>query len=121
MSIMGMKVSKIGYPVETTGNENLSFSSELATHSIFNVVSLNKASGNSSVSYSHNLGYIPKTWIFLRDTSGEEYLRRIPIDGWATSTSIDYYVTSSQIVIETESAATEYDFEVIIFTRSPNP
>lgn len=114
-----MKVSKAGFNVLTTGNENLSFSSELASHSIYNVVTVVKTSPNTSVTYTHNLGYIPKVWIFESLSDGDgDYYRRIPVA--QDSLRVDFYITSTTIVIETDETA-EKTFRVIIFTRSPNP
>lgn len=114
-----MKVSKSGFNVLTTGDANLSFSSELASHSIYNVVTVTKTSPAASVVYNHNLGYVPKVWVFvsLNDANGD-YYRRIPQN--ITSDRMDYKITSSSITIETDSTAT-MSFRVIIFTRSPNP
>ena len=117
---MVFKVSKPTYDVLTTGNANLSFSSELATHSIYNIVSLNKPVDDASVTHTHSLGYIPKVWIFLKENDGEDYLVRIPLDRDVDGESVDYYITTTTIVIEVEDSTIEYDFEVIIFTRSPN-
>ena len=118
----GIKVSKAGFDVLTTGNANLSFSSDLATHSIHSIVDASiSAAGNPYVTITHSLGYIPKVWIFLVETVGEEVCyRRIPIDGWMYSNSIDFYITSTTIKIEAEDTATSYTFRVVIFTRSPN-
>lgn len=119
--MMGMRVSKTGYDADSTNNINLSFSSDLATHSIFNVVTVTISSGNSSGVFYHNLGYIPKTWIFIEENDGEDYIKRIPLDRFADAASIDYYVTTSQVVIEVEDTTTNYSFKLIIFTRSPTP
>jgi hypothetical protein len=117
-----MKVSKQTYEVLTTENSNLSFNSELATHSIYNIVTVSKSSATTSVTYSHNLGFVPKVWIFLdtSDISGNFY-RRIPCYVEGTDQSLDYYINSSQIVIQSSASGTVYGFRVIIFTRSPNP
>lgn len=118
----GIKISKFGYDVLTTGNQNLIFSSELASHSIYAVMTVTKAVGLNSASLLHKLGFIPKVWVFqdLNDAGGD-YYRRIPVDGSGLGTSIDYYITSTSVVIETESSSTEDTFVVVIFTRSPNP
>jgi len=112
-----MKVSKSGYNVLTTGNANLSFSSELATHSIYNISTLSISSGKSAGTVSHNLGFIPKTWVFYADGAA---IRRAPKDGWWDGDSIDYYVGTSKLVVEVEDTSTSYSFKVVIFTRSPN-
>jgi len=116
---MVFKVSKPTFDVLTTANINLAFSSELATHSIYNIVSLNKPVNDADVTHTHNLGYVPKVWVFLKENDGEDYLVRIPTSKFSGD-SIDYYITTTTVVIEAEDATQEYDFEVIIFTRSPN-
>jgi len=113
----GMKVSKAGYNVLTTGNANLSFNSDLATHSIYSISTLSISSGSSSGTINHNLGFIPKAWVFHVDGTP---LRRIPKDGWWDGDSIDYYITTSSVVVEVEDTSHSYSFKVVIFTRSPN-
>ena len=116
-----MKASKAGYPVLTTGSANLSFSSDLATHSIFNISTLNISSGSSSGTINHNLGFIPKTWVFyVTEYATDPALRRVPKDGYWTNDSIDYYITTSSVVVEVEDTSHSYSFKVVIFTRSPN-
>lgn len=114
-----LKVAKPGYDVRTADPENLYFSSLLATHSIYDIVTVTKTSPTTSVSYSHNLGFVPKVWIFISlSDAGGSYYRRIPQN--VSSDRIDYYINSSDIVIETDSTSTMV-FRVVIFTRSPNP
>lgn len=117
MSIV-LKISKATFDVLTTGNVNLAFSSELATHSIYNIVSTQIDNPNTSVTINHDLGYVPKVWVFLKDNDGNDFLLRIPSrDG----NEFDYYITSTTIVITRYfSTGTNY-FYAIIFTRSPNP
>jgi len=113
-----MKVSKATFNSLTTGNENLSFSSELASHSIYAIATVTKTSPATSVTYTHNLNYIPKVWIFISlNDGGGDYYRRIPQN--IGSDRMDFYITSTTIVIETDSTST-MSFRVIIFTRSPN-
>lgn len=114
-----IKIAKTGFDAYITGNENLSFSSELASHSIFASVTVTKTSPATSATYNHNLGYIPKVWVFVSLTDGGGgYYRRIPQS--ITGDRYDYYITTTSVVIETDSTAT-IDFRVLIFTRSPNP
>lgn len=114
-----VKVAKSGYDVRTAGDENLSFSSELASHSIYATVTATKTSPATSVTYNHNLGYVPKVWVFVSLSDGNgAYYRRIPQN--ISSDRIDYYITTTSVVIETDSTAT-MSFRVVIFTRSPNP
>ncbi len=113
-----IKVSKPTYPADTTDNQNLSFSSELATHSIFVVTTMVKTSPATSVTYTHNLGFAPKAWVFEILNDGEEYYRRIPVT--ISSQRIDFYTTTTTLVIQTDETATK-SFRAIIFTRSPNP
>lgn len=115
-----LKISKDTYDVTKTDNENLSFSSELASHSIYNVVSATKGAASSSVTISHNLGFVPKVWVFLEDSDGDgDFLKRVPIIYTVSSGSVDYYVNTSDIVIESDVVSTAYTFQVIIFTREP--
>lgn len=115
-----MKVSKPGYDVMTANNSQLSFSSELATHSIYNVLNVIKKSGTTSVTINHNLGYTPKTWVFvLTGTAPNDYLSRIPIAS-VFSDEYDYYIDTTKIVIETNNTS-EIQFKMIIFTRDFTP
>lgn len=119
MSVV-MKISKEGYPVESTSDENLSYSSNLASHSIFNTISMSIPVGGASVGFTHNLNYVPKVWIFMVESdAGGTYYRRIPyLD--ETDFKVDYFITDTTIIIETNaSAASTLNFKVIIFTRSP--
>ena len=113
------KISKTGFDVLNTGDANLSFSSELASHNLYDAVTLTKTSPATSVTYNHGLGYVPKVWAFieLSDGSGTFY-RRIPQNRFAER--IDYYITTDDLVIETDDTATMV-FRAVIFTRSPNP
>lgn len=114
-----LKIAKSGFNVLTTGDENLSFSSKLATHSIYDIVTVTKTSPATSVTHTHNLGYVPKVWVFvsLSDGSGD-YYRRIPQN--ISGDRIDFYITTTTVVIETDSTST-MSFRVVIFTRGPNP
>jgi hypothetical protein len=118
----GLKVSKQGYNASTTGNENLSFNSDLATHAIYDIVDINKPSGTANVSYNLNLGYIPKTWIYYEQTDGTAtFYSRIPRFDFDTY-DIDYYVGTANITIVTAWASSaSLNFRAVIFTRSPNP
>jgi len=114
-----LKIAKPGFDAYTTGDQNLSFSSKLASHSVYATVTVTKTSPATSVTYNHDLGYIPKVWIFVSlNDAGGDYYRRIPQN--QTSDKIDYYITTTSIVIETDSTST-MSFRVLIFTRSPNP
>jgi len=113
-----LKISKNTFDVLNTDNKNMSYSSQLASHSIYNVVNVTKGSGLGSVSVTHGLGFVPKVWVFVEGSdAGGTYIRRVPWDTLADA--IDYYITTTQIVIECQSTATAYNFRVIIFTRSP--
>ncbi len=65
------KVSKEGYPADSTDNENLSYSAELASHSIFNIISASIIAGLSSVTIIHGLDFVPKVWIYVVGSDGE--------------------------------------------------
>lgn len=112
-----MKVSKAGYNVLTTGNQNLSFSSDLATHQIYAVVSYSMSAGNTDEEYSHGLSYAPKCWVFLDKGT---WFQRIPImqtttNGW------DYYITNSVIHLHRPSTVATGNFVLVIFTRTFTP
>lgn len=110
-----MEISKPGYNVLITDNKNLSFSSELATHSIYNVATITWP----PYTFHHGLGYIPKTWIFrLNGVAPNDYYSRIPIIDYGGD-GRDYYITDQDIVIENATDGEVY--KVVIFTRSPNP
>ena len=117
----GMKVSDAGYNVLTAGNVNLSFNSDLATHSIYNIASVSiSGAGDPYVDVTHSLGFIPKVWVFQVENDGDDYLRRVPVDlGWSSG-SLDYYIDDTKVRIEAEDAAEDYSFKVVIFTRSAN-
>lgn len=120
MSVV-LKISKPGYNVLTTGNENLTFNAELATHAIYNVIESTEASTGAGVTITHNLGYIPKTWVFMEKSDGDgDYLARIPIDDIDDGT-IDFYINTTQIVIQTSFTTGAKTFKVVIFTRTPTP
>ena len=118
MSIV-LKISKPTYDVLTTGNANLTFSSELATHSIYSIVQTSIANPDTSTTITHDLDYVPKVWVFIKLNDGtNDYLTRIPS---TDSNEYDYYITSTTIVISRYyNTGTDY-FYAIIFTRSPNP
>jgi hypothetical protein len=124
---MAIKISKPSYDVLTTGNINLSFNSELATHSIYNVSTITLGTGVTSGTISHNLGYPPKAWVFLEDTKvfsgdsdGTAFLRRIPCYVDYAGNWLDYYVGTANLVINKDVTGTSYTFKAIIFTRSPS-
>jgi len=120
MSVV-MKVSKPGYDVKTADNENLSFHSELATHSIYNIVTFTKPSGLTEITYTHELGYTPKTWVFvLAGTAPSDYLRRVPTIDDGTVGYTDYYITNNQITCYGESAS-DVTFTLVVFTRNFTP
>lgn len=118
MSVV-LKISKPTFNVLTTGNINLAFNSELATHAIYNITSASIANPNTSTTITHNLGYVPKVWIFVKLNDGSnDYLVRIPS---SDSNEYDYYITSTTIVISRYYNFGTDNFYAIIFTRSPNP
>lgn len=121
MSIV-IKISKPSYDVLTTENKNLTFSSELATHSIFDIVEATINDGQTTTTINHNLGFVPKVWIYKNGSDGDgEFLRRIPYFEDLSSNEYDYHITSSSIVIRRYYSSGNESFLVIIFTRSPNP
>lgn len=114
-----VKIAKPGFDALEADDKDLAFSSELPSHSIYEVVTVTKTSPATSVTYNHALGFVPKVWIFvsLNDGSGD-YYRRIP--QLITGDRMDYYITDQDIVIQT-SVTTTLSFRVVIFTRSANP
>lgn len=120
MSIV-MKVSKATHNVLTTGNENLEFSSELATHSIHSITSYNFTVGATTEAdvVTHNLGYVPKVWVYYAATSGSTYRKRIPVVT-ADGAGYDYYITTTKVHIKRSAFGSSY-YKIIIFTRSPLP
>ena len=114
-----LKIAKSGFDAYSTGDQNLSFSSKIASHSVQSITTVTKTSPATSATLTHNLGYVPKVWIFVSlSDGGGAYYRRIPQN--ISGDRIDYYITTTTVVIQTDSTAT-IDFRVIIFTRSPNP
>ena len=109
--MMKFDISLPTYEVTTADPGELAFSAELATHSIYSIIE------TTSTTVEHNLGYVPKVWVFVVDNDGaDDYLSRIPIAG--SLFSADYKVTDTDI----ELYASDWtDFVIIIFTRSPNP
>lgn len=109
MSNFGIKVSKPGENVLTTGIENLYMDT---TYPILKI----KASGTGSLSISdggsdsdtitHNLGYVPKVLVygeFYSVYSGAKsaYYRRYPIDELLSTytSNFGYTISSTQLVI----------------------
>ena len=111
-----VKISKSDYDVLTTTPQNLTFSSELATHCIYSVISFSFISG-TEYTITHNLGYVPKVWVFMRTSTTLWDLPIITTSG----SGLDYYITSTTIVVNRTSSGSWPDYTVIIFTRSPNP
>ena len=108
-----IKISKPGFDVLTAQNRDLSFSSELATHSIYQILSVNKPSGSAGITINHNLGFVPKVWVYKDEGA---YYRRLPIEEWGYEQ--DYYITSSIIYIKGNPSSASINYKVIIFTRS---
>lgn len=116
------KVSKEGFDVKEAENKNLSYSAALASHSIFNIISVSLQAGETSITFEHRLNFVPKTWVYMVDSDGDGiFMRRIPyLDD--TDFKVDYHITASDIVIESDgSQSSRLDFKVIVFTRSPQP
>ena len=116
------KVSQEGYDVRSAQNKNLEYSAELASHSIFNIVSVSLQAGATSITFEHGLDFIPKVWIFMVDSDGDGvFMRRIPYLDF-TDFKTDYHMTSSDIVLESDGGqSSRLDFKVIVFTRSATP
>jgi hypothetical protein len=116
-----MKISKEGYPVESTASANLSYSSNFASHSIFNIISASLQPGATSITFTHGLNYVPKVWIFMVGSDGDGiYYRRIPyLDD--VNYKVDYYITNTTVVIESNGTfGSRLDFKIIVFTRGLN-
>ena len=85
MSDFGIKISKEGYDVSTTGDMNLSFSSEYNMFKVYMSgtaqLSLSNVSGADSdeVTITHNLGYRPVFFLYgerYGDGSSSEFNRK---------------------------------------------
>lgn len=116
------KISKEGYDVLEAANKNLEYSAELASHSIFNIISVSLQVGATNVTFEHGLDFAPKVWIFMVGSDGDGvFMKRIPyIDD--TDFIVDYYSDTNNIVLESDGGQSDrLDFKVIIFTRSPQP
>jgi|GEM_PF-6464092 len=114
-----IKISKPGFDVLTAQNKDLSFSSELATHSIYQVLNVSNQPGSSQIIINHNLGYIPKVWVYFVDPNSSNSYRRVPFDDG--SVVIDYYITTSKIEIycnDFYNSNRVFNITVIIFNRS---
>ena len=68
---------------------------------------------------THNLGYIPKVWVYTAYNASSTYRRRIPIIT-ADGQGYDYYITSSVVHVKRPAYGNNL-FKIIIFTRSPLP
>lgn len=114
-----IKLSKEGHGIGES-DANQSFSSDLASHSIFNVLDATSTASDYSVTIPHGLDYVPKVWVYIVQEDGDgQYYQRLPIIRFLSGTSIDYYITDTSVVIDIESPA-EYSFKVVVFTRSPS-
>lgn len=116
------KISKEGYDVRNTDDVNLLYSAELASHSIFNIISASILIGQSSVTIDHGLDFTPKVWVYMVGSDGDgTFMRRIPyLDD--NNYKVDYYLNDSSIVLVTDgNQGSRLDFKIIIFTRSPQP
>lgn len=122
---MALKVSKPTFDVLFADNDELSFNSDIATHSIFNIVTLQKNPGSTQVVFNHNLGFAPKVWLYVEadfDGSGTIKMGRAPrvIQPYGMDENyVDYYITSTQLVVQSYYSYGTYTFRAIIFTRSP--
>jgi hypothetical protein len=110
-----MAVSKASFDVLTTSNQNLIFSSDLATHSIYSIVPLTITSPDTAGTITHNLGYAPKVWAMGSATSNTWY--RIPYLSPGVQ-QIDYYIDTANVVIEAPAFTSPLNLKVIIFTRT---
>ena len=115
--MIGMKVSKKNFDVLTTGNRNLIFSSELATHMIQSIISFTFTSGTDADIY-HNLGYVPKVWVYQKQSGN--FIASLPIIKGINSGD-DYYITNTTIHLHRDSIYDLPTYYIVIFTRSPMP
>ena len=120
MSVV-LKISKATHDVLTTGNANLEFSSELATHAIHSISTYTFTVGAQTDAdvVTHNLGYVPKVWIYYTLSSSSTYRNRIPVLT-AIADGYDYYVTDSVVHVKRLPFGNAY-FKIIIFTRGLLP
>jgi len=115
------KVSKEGFDVRSTDNKNLSYSSLLASHSIFNIVTVYTQYQSEAVIY-HNLGFVPKVWVFQVDSDGDgTFYRRIPVIRDGSPGTLDYRITDKEVAITADYPNISRVYKVIIFTRSAIP
>lgn len=121
-------VSKTGNDALTATGTMLSFSSDFASHSIYNIASLSLGTTESTGTITHNLNFVPKTWVFVggTDDGGTAFIQRIPTDNSPlTGDRVDYYATESSLVIQRYpldgTVFGSLNFNAVIFTRSPNP
>jgi len=104
----------------TTTGTAVSFSSDYASHSIYNVASLTVGSAETAGTISHNLGFFPKTWVYYSNNDGGTIWNlRLPANG--PGFGEDYYIGTNNIVIERGTGLVNRTYNVVIFTRSPNP
>jgi len=88
----GIKVSKSGYDVNTTGNSNLIMNSAF---NLFKIVATGTISvthtastSTTSVTTAHGLGFVPGIIAF--DYNGSDYIQ-MPALGWVSGTSLDLH------------------------------
>jgi hypothetical protein len=112
-----MKVSKTTKNVLTVGNKDLIFSSELATHMIYSIVTFQFSGTDTDDDITHGLGYVPKVWILYATNSSSTFRNRIPVLT-GVGTGYDYYITDNVIHLHRDSGFGSNYYKIIIFTRS---
>ena len=139
MSFYGIKVSKPGDDVKTVAEKDLQFSSDLSTLKIYtqgDTSVTTNGSGNATITITHNLGYAPAHYVWVKHTASDSYLDAStyansfsPItncpNNWFSSivssesglSSISAYTTTTTLVINISgaSASTTYYFRYYIF------
>ena len=62
----GLRISKDGYDVKSCTDDQLSFSSAFYTNILHSKGSTSPSSTSSPASVSHNLGYVPDFFAYIR-------------------------------------------------------
>ena len=108
----GMKVSKAGFNVLTTGDTNLLFSSK---YNVFKVAveGSGTLSASANVDKTHSLGYVPHFLVFMEDQAGD--MRIVNGSGFIATEQFIAYADTSKINIENQDGGNSKDYIYFIF------
>jgi hypothetical protein len=113
----GLKIAQQGENVQTASDNKLSFKSSILTMPIY----LNSGVyvTSSPYTYTHNLGYVPKVWMFYFKETPPYYATRIPFEKTSglSIVSIDYEIDETTIIIRSSISLMPFNGHFIIFTR----